>query len=175
MPFTAMEPSAIVSTLRQQVRALDPSLPVTALQTMNDVVRTSTATPRFTATLIGGFALLALLLAGIGIGGVLATSVSGRTPELGVRLALGAQPRTLLAMVLREGMLLASAGLAIGWLAAWLLSRVMSTLLYEIDPRDPLTFGTVGALLVGGALLASAVPAWRASRVDPLNALRREQ
>jgi ABC-type lipoprotein release transport system permease subunit len=70
---------------------------------------------------------------------------------------------------------LAAAGLAIGWVAAWLLSRVMSSLLYEVDPRDPLTFATVGVLLVGGALLASAIPAWRASRVDPLNALRRER
>src|SRR5918999_1759280 len=97
---THLEPSAMASTIHQEVRAIDSALPVTAVQTMADVVRTSAATPRFNMLLVGAFALLALVLAGIGIAGVLATSVSRRTQELGVRIALGARPRTLLAMVL---------------------------------------------------------------------------
>lgn len=169
---TQLEPSAMASTIHREVRALDPALPVTAVQTMIEVVRTSAATPRFNTLLVGAFALLALLLAGIGIAGVLATSVSRRTQELGVRLALGAQPRTLLAMVLREGLALAAIGLAIGWPVAWMLSRVMGSLLFEVHPRDPLAFVGAAALMVIVAVAASVVPAWRATRVEPIAALR---
>ena len=105
---------------------------------------------------------------------MLATSVSRRLPELGVRLALGAQPRTLVAMVIRQGMAVAAAGLAVGLLSAWLLSRVLSSLLFEISPRDPVTFALVAGLLIAVALVACAVPAWRATRADPLTALRME-
>jgi putative ABC transport system permease protein len=169
---TQMEPSAMASTIHQEVRALDPALPVTAVQTMADVVRTSAATPRFNTLLVGAFALLALLLAGIGIAGVLATSVSRRTQELGVRLALGAPRRTLLAMVLREGLALAAIGLAVGWPAAWMLSRVMGSLLFEVRPRDPLAFVGAATLMGIVAVAASVVPAWRATRVEPIAALR---
>ena len=169
---TGMEPSAMASTIHLEVRALDPALPVTAVQTMADVVRTSAATPRFNTLLVGAFALLALLLAGIGIAGVLATSVSRRTQELGVRLALGAPPRTLLVMVLREGLALAAIGLAVGWPVAWMLSRVMGSLLFEIHPRDPVAFAGAAALMVIVAGAASLFPAWRATRVEPISALR---
>src|SRR4029453_7538298 len=145
---TQVEPSSMASTILQEVRAIDPTLPGTAVQTMTDVVRTSAATPRFNTLLVGAFALLALLLAGIGIAGVLATSVSRRTQELGVRLALGARPRTLLAMILREGLALAAIGLAVGWPVAWMLSRVMGSLLFEVHPRDPVAFGGAAALMV---------------------------
>jgi putative ABC transport system permease protein len=171
---TQLEPSAMASTIYQEVRAIDPALPVTAVQTMADVVRTSAATPRFNTLLVGAFALLALLLAGIGIAGVLATSVSRRTHEIGVRLALGARPRTLVAMVLREGMTLAAIGLAVGWPVAWMLSRVMGSLLFEIHPRDPLAFAGAAALMAIVAVAASGIPAWRATRVEPIAALRRE-
>jgi predicted permease len=171
---THLEPSAMASTIHQEVRAIDSALPVTAVQTMADVVRTSAATPRFNMLLVGAFALLALLLAGIGIAGVLATSVSRRTQELGVRLALGARPRTLLAMVLREGMALAAIGLAVGWPVAWMLSRVMGSLLFEIYPRDPLAFAGSAALMGIVAAAASGIPAWRATRVEPISALRGE-
>jgi putative ABC transport system permease protein len=138
---------------------------------MADVVRTSAATPRFNTLLVGAFALL---LAGIGIAGVLATSVSRRTQEIGVRLALGARPRTLVTMILREGLALAAIGLAVGWPVAWMLSRVMGSLLFEIRPRDPLPFAVAAALMTIVAVAASGIPAWRATRVDPIAALRRD-
>jgi predicted permease len=169
---TQLEPSVMAKTIQQEVRAIDPALPVTAVQTMTDVVRTSAATPRFNTLLVGAFALLALLLAGIGIAGVLATSVSRRTQELGVRLALGARPRTLLGMILREGLALAAIGLAIGWPIAWMLSRVMGSLLFEVHPRDPLAFAGAAALMGIVAIAASGIPAWRATRVEPIAALR---
>ena len=171
---TPLEPTAMTSTILKQVRAVDPALPVTAVQTMADVVRTSAATPRFNTLLVGAFALLALLLAGIGLAGVLATSVSRRTHELGVRLALGARPQTLLAMILREGLTLAALGLAVGWPVAWLLSRLMGSLLFEVEPRDPVAFAAAAALMVIVAAAASGIPAWRATRVQPITALRGE-
>ncbi len=171
---TQLEPSTMASTVHQAVRAIDPALPVTAVQTMTDVVRTSAATPRFNTLLVGAFALLALLLAGIGIAGVLATSVSRRTQEIGVRLALGARPRTLVTMILREGLALAAIGLAVGWPVAWMLSRVMQSLLFEVQPRDPLAFAGAAALMSIVAVAASGIPAWRATRVEPIAALRNE-
>jgi ABC-type antimicrobial peptide transport system permease subunit len=138
---------------------------------MADVVRTSAATPRFNTVLVGAFALL---LAGIGIAGVLATSVSRRTQEIGVRLALGARPRTLVTMILREGLALAAIGLVVGWPVAWMLSRVIGSLLFEIRPRDPLPFAVAAALMTIVAVAASGIPAWRATRVDPIAALRRD-
>jgi ABC-type antimicrobial peptide transport system permease subunit len=162
----------MAKTIHQEVRALDPALPLTAVRTMAEVVRTSAATPRFNTLLVGAFALLALLLAGIGIAGVLATSVSRRTQELGVRLALGARPSTLLAMILREGMTLSAIGLAVGWPAAWMLSRVMGSLLFEVHPRDPVAFAGAAALMSIVAIAASGIPAWRATRVEPISALR---
>jgi putative ABC transport system permease protein len=144
------------------------------VQTMSEIVKRSAAVPRFNALLVSLFAILALLLAAIGIGGMLAMSVSRRLPELGIRMALGAQQQTLVAMVVRQGMMLAAAGLAIGLPSAWLLSRVLSSLLFGISPRDPMTFATVAGLLGVVALVACALPAWRVTRVDPLKVLRVE-
>ena len=169
-----VEPGALVGTVRARIRAIDPALPVASVQTMNEIVSRSAAVPRFTALLVSLFAALALLLAAIGVGGMLATSISRRLPELGVRMALGAQRRTLVAMVIRHGMLLAAAGLAVGLPSAWLLSRVLASLLFEISPRDPITFATVGAVLSVVALVACAIPAWRVTRVDPITVLRKE-
>ena len=169
-----LDPASLTSTVRQQIRALDPALPIAAVQTMAEVVRASTVTERFNAMMIGAFALLALLLSTLGVAGVLATSVSGRTRELGVRLALGALPESLVRMVVREGMTLAAFGLAIGLPAAWLLSRVLSTMLFEVSPRDPVTFAAVAAVLACACLLGCWIPAWRAARTNPLVALRQE-
>jgi predicted permease len=169
-----VEPTALADTVRGRIRAIDPALPVTSVQTMSDIVQQSAAVPRFNALLVSLLAILALLLAAIGIGGMLAMSVSRRLPELGVRMALGAQRRALVAQVIRHGMVLAAAGLAVGLPAAWLLSRVLSSLLFEISPRDPVTFAMVAAVLSVVALAACAVPAWRATRVDPLTVLRAE-
>ena len=171
---TEVEPMAIAGTVRARIRALDPALPVSSVQTMDDIVQRSAAVPRFNALLVSLFAVLALLLAAIGIGGMLAMSVSRRLPELGVRMALGAQRRTLVAQVMRHGIVLAASGLAMGLPAAWLLSGVVSSLLFEISPRDPVTFAIVAAVLGVVALSACALPAWRATRVDPLTVLRAE-
>jgi len=169
-----VEPTALIDTVRMRVRAIDPALPVTAVQTMSEIVERSAAVPRFNALLISLFAVLALLLAAIGIAGMLATSVSRRLPELGIRMALCAQRQTLLAMVIRQGMIAAAAGLAIGLPSAWLVSRLLSSLLFGISPRDPMTFASVAALLGVVALVACALPAWRVMRVDPLKLLRVE-
>jgi predicted permease len=169
-----VDPAALAGTVRARIRAIDPALPLTSVQTMNEVVSRSVAVPRFNALLVSLFAALALLLAAIGVGGMLAMSISRRLPELGVRLALGAQRRTLVAMVLRHGMVLAVAGLAVGLPSAWLLSGVLSSLLFEISPRDPMTFATVAAVLSVVALVACAIPAWRVTRVDPIMVLRME-
>jgi len=169
-----VEPTALADTVRARIRAIDPALPVTSMQTMTEIVERSAAVPRFNALLISLFAVLALLLAAIGIAGMLATSVSRRLPELGIRMALGAQRQTLLGMVIRQGMIPAAAGLAIGLPSAWLVSRVLSSLLFGISPRDPMTFATVAGLLGIVALVACALPAWRVMRVDPLKLLRVE-
>ena len=169
-----VEPGALAPTVRTRIRALDPALPVASVQTMKEIVSRSAAVPRFNTLLVSLFAALALLLAAIGVGGMLATSISRRLPELGVRMALGAQRRTLVAMVIRHGMALAAAGLAVGLPSAWLLSRVLSSLLFEVSPRDPITFATVAAVLSLVALVACAIPAWRVTRVDPITVLRME-
>jgi predicted permease len=169
-----LDPVAFAQTVRARIRAIDPALPVTSVQTMHEIVSRSAAVPRFNAVLVSLFAAVALLLAAIGVAGMLTTSISRRLPELGVRLALGAQPRILAAMVIRQGMLLAAAGLAIGLPSAWLLSRLLSSLLFEISPRDPLTFTAVAAVLSAVALVACAIPAWRITRVDPMTVLRME-
>jgi len=137
-------------------------------------VQRSAAVPRFNALLISVFAGLAALLAAIGIGGMLATSVSRRQSELGIRMALGAQRRTLVGAVIRQGMTLAAIGLAIRLPAAWLLSRMLSSMLFDVSPRDPATYAMVAAVLSLVALVACAVPAWHATRVDPLTVLRME-
>jgi predicted permease len=168
----AVTPVALTSSIRGQIRALDPALPVTGIQTMEDVLHTSTGPQRFNAVLLGSFALLALLLAGLGVGGVLATSVSRRRQEIGVRMALGAQRGDVVRLVVRQGMVLAIAGLAIGLPTAIALTRLMSTLLFDISPRDPLTFGAVTVLLLAVATLACYIPARRATSIEPVEALR---
>ena len=163
---------AVVSAIRREVRALDPSLPVTEIQTLDDVVGASVAPQRFNTALLGGFAAVAMLLAALGIAGVLAISVAQRTQEIGIRLALGAHPQTVLRMIVREGMLLVAAGLAVGLPVAFAAARLMRSLLFETAPHDLLSFTAAAAVLSAVALAACAIPAWRASRVSPVNALR---
>ena len=166
------DPVVMLQTVREEIKAIDPVLPLTNVMTMEEVVRTSTAAQRFNTMLVGLFGMLALLLAAIGIAGLLATSVSRRTREIGVRLALGAQRDAVVRMVMRDALRVVSLGLALGLPAAWLLSRVLSNLLFGVSPHDPLTFALVIGVIAVVGVAASLTPAWRASRVEPVVALR---
>ncbi len=171
---TQGDPMTLVSAVRHEVATMDPSLPVAAIRTMTDVVESAESAPRFTGWLLGLFAALALTLAAIGIYGVLAYLVSQRTREIGIRMAVGAAPSSVLRLVVWRGVRLALQGVGIGLIVAFVGARLMATLLYQIQPRDPLTFVAVPLVLSGVALLASVIPAFRAMRVDPINALRTE-
>lgn len=171
---TAGDPLALAGAVEREVRALDPGLPVYRVLTMERRVAGSLARQLFTMRLLGLFAGVALALAAVGVYGVMAYLVSSGTRELGVRMALGASPRAILGLVLSHGMALAGAGLAVGLVLAVALSRVMGSLLFGIGSADPWTLGPVALLMGLVALLASAVPAWRAARVDPVDSLRAE-
>ena len=141
---------------------------------MAAIVGSSIAQPRFRTLLLGLFGALAVVLAVIGLYGVLAYTVTQRTHEIGIRMALGAQMRDVLNLVVLQGMTLALAGIVIGLLAGLALTGVLSSMLYEVKPTDPITFGSVGLLLTAAAFLACYFPARRAARVDPMEALRYE-
>jgi ABC-type antimicrobial peptide transport system permease subunit len=162
---------AVAAGLREAVWAVDPDLPIPDVVTMEDRVSASLATPRFLSGLLGAFALVALLLACGGIYGSMLYTVGQRKREMGIRLALGAGREDVIGLVLRHGVLLAGAGIAIGIVAGLSLSRTMETLLWGVEPTDPLTFAVVGVALGGSAVLASFVPAWKASRTDPIRTL----
>ncbi len=168
------DPMALVSPVRHEVAAMDPALPVAAIRTMSDVVDSAASAPRFTGWLLGLFAALALTLAAIGIYGVLAYLVSQRTREIGIRIAVGAAPSSVLRLVVWRGLRLALQGVVIGLVGAFAGTRLMTALLYQIQPRDPLTFVSVPLVLSCVAVLASVIPAIRAMRLDPINALRTE-
>jgi len=170
----AGEPMRLVNPIRAEVRALDPRLPVANVRLMTDVVDASMATPRLTGTLLTIFAGLALVLAAVGVAGVLAYLVSRRRREIGIRMALGASRANVLGLIVRRGVLYAGAGIAAGIAAALFLTRLMEGLLFGVAPRDPLTFVAVSAILLVIAVVASLIPALRAARVDPLEALRAE-
>jgi predicted permease len=171
---TSGDPARLAGTLRHDVRALDPTLPIESVQPMTEMVSDSVAQPRFRTTLLGLFGLVALLLAVIGIYGVIAYSVGRRTRELGIRMALGANRRDLLRLVIGEGLALTAAGLAIGAIGAAVLTRYLASLLFEIGRLDPATYAVVAATLLLAGLLACWIPARRAAHVDPLTALRSE-
>jgi ABC-type antimicrobial peptide transport system permease subunit len=164
----------LAEEVRKQIQAVDPTLPVSGAQALKETVSSSLAERRFSMEIIGSFAFIALLLAGLGIYGVISYMVNERRHEIGIRLALGAQPRNILAIILRQGLGIALAGSVIGLAGALVVSRLMATLLYGVRPTDPLTFAGVALLLIGVALLACYIPARRAIRVDPLIALRYE-
>ena len=156
----------------ETIRSLDANRPIDQIRTLEEIRDETIAPQRLNATLIGLFALLALAIATVGVAGVLAFSVSQRTNELGIRLALGAEPRTILRMILGEGAMMAAIGLIVGGLAAIPLSRLLSGLLFGVEPVDPITIAAAAALLIAVALLAAWVPARTATAVDPLTALR---
>ncbi|WP_342379725.1 ABC transporter permease [Myxococcus stipitatus] len=171
---TSLEPLALAGSVRSAVAALDKDLPLSALRTMEQRVEAATARPRFVSLLVAVFALLSLLLAGVGLSGVMAYSARQRTREIGIRMALGARPSDVLRMVLGQGMRLALAGVALGLLGAWALTRVLSSQLFGVSATDPVVFGSLSVLVAGVALLATWLPAYRATRVDPQVALRAE-
>jgi len=171
---TSGDPLSYVAAVRKEAQALDGNLAVANVQTTERLVSDSIAAPRFVLLLLGSFACVALLLAGLGIYGVMAYSVAQRTQEIGIRIALGSQARDVLRLVVGQGMKLALVGVGIGLAASFGLTRLMSKLLFSVSPTDPLTFAAIVVLLLLIALLACWVPARRATRVDPLVALRCE-
>jgi putative ABC transport system permease protein len=171
---TALAPAALQRALRAEVDAIDSELPVEAPRTVDAVLAGTVARRRFSALVLTGFAAAAMLLAVLGIHGTLAYLVAQRTREMGVRLALGAQRRAVLSLVLRDGLRLAATGVGLGLLLAWACSRALASQLFQISATDPLTYAGVSVALLAAAVLATLVPAWRATRVDPMVALRAE-
>lgn len=170
----AGDPVSLVGTVRREVWALDPNQPVDDVQTMTARVDASLSGDRFNLVLLGGFAALALLMAAVGIYGVISYNVTQRSHEFGVRMALGADRSGVLALVLKQGLRQAVVGVALGAAAALALTRLMANLLFEVEPADPVTFVAVASLLVAVAALACGIPALRAARYQPVEVLREE-
>jgi putative ABC transport system permease protein len=165
-------PSAVISAIRAQVREIDRDLPISDLRQLTEVVAASVSRPRFYTMVLGVFAAIALVLASVGIYGVISYAVSLRTRELGIRIALGATGSQVSRLVLQQGVTLALAGVVLGGVGAYWLTRLLAKLLFDVSPKDPLTFFGVAGLLTAIAALACYVPARRAARVDPLLAMR---
>jgi putative ABC transport system permease protein len=166
------DPSSATAVIRSAVHGIDPDMPIENVRTLDEIRATHLAAPRLTALLLSVFAALALLVTVTGITGVIATSVSQRTQEFGVRMALGASRERVLAMVLRQGLTLVAIGLMLGIASALVLGRVLQSYLYETTPTDPVAFAVVAVAFIGAGVLACLGPAWRATTVDPMAALR---
>jgi putative ABC transport system permease protein len=182
VPFSQMvivvkatgDPHSLISGVTKEVAAMDPDLPLFGVKTMEEYLSASVASPRFNTTLLSIFAAVALVLTMVGLYGVMSYSVAQRTNEIGIRLALGAQPRDVLLMIVKQGSLLIVLGLGIGLLGAYAATRLISSLLFGVTAKDPITFVVAAVVLALVALLACYIPAWRATKVDPLRALRYE-
>jgi putative ABC transport system permease protein len=171
---TSTDPGTLADAIRGEVQSVDPGIPVFAVRTLNEVVAKSLADRRFALTILAVFAGVALLLASIGIYGVMAYTFSQRTHEIGVRVALGAQRRDILRMALGEGMVLVAIGLGVGLIGAVIVTRFLRSMLFSVTATDPLTFASIALLLAAVALFACFIPAQRATQVDPLVALRED-
>jgi putative ABC transport system permease protein len=171
---TSGEPREFVSAVRDRVRSMDASLPLYSIRTMSERLAESVAPQRLTLLLMALFAIVAIMLAAIGIYGVISYNVAQRTHEIGIRMAIGAKRSDVLRLFVRQGMTLAALGMAIGLGAALTLTRLMASLLYGVSVRDPMTFIVVTLLLAFVAFAACYIPARRATRVDPIVALRYE-
>jgi predicted permease len=169
---TPGDPTALAEAVRRQVYAIDPAMAIYNLETMEAHVRTAFVLPRVAAMLFGVFGGIGLLLATVGLYGVMSFAVSRRTREIGIRMALGAQPGAVKGLVVRQGMTLTLVALALGWPAAWMLAKLASSFLYGIAPHDAVTFATVPVVLACVALIASWLPARRAASINPTEALR---
>jgi putative ABC transport system permease protein len=168
------DPSSLVSAVREVVRKAGPETFISELQTMDARVVQAQAQTRFSLLLIGVFSTIAALLAGVGLYGVLATSVRQRTAEIGVRMALGAAPSRIFRLMVGKGLYLSAIGIAIGLVGAYWITRVLASMLVEVKPTDPLTFVSVAVLFLLIAFMASWLPALRAAGLDPTTALRNE-
>ena len=171
---TPGDPAKYGDAVRAAIARIDPQLIVSDLQPMDKLVDLAQAGTRFSLLLIGVFAVIAVLLAGVGLYGVLATVVRQRTPEIGVRMALGAAPASVFGLMIGQGLRLSAAGIGIGLIAATVLTRVMISMLVGVKPTDPLTYAAMVALFFLIAALASWIPARRAATLDPTRALRDE-
>ncbi|MCH7572895.1 MAG: FtsX-like permease family protein, partial [Planctomycetes bacterium] len=167
-----LPPSEMMGALREAVWSLDAQLPILSMTTMRELFSERIAQPRFTMLLMALFGVIALCLAIVGVYGLISYSVSQRTREIGLRMALGANPGSVLRQVIGRSLGLTLTGIVIGIIAALILTRLLSQMLYDLTPTDPLTFITVPALLLLVAVAAAYVPARRASRIDPMTALR---
>lgn len=164
----------MISAIRSAVASIDPTLAVADIATMEQRISEASALRRFQTSLFGVFAAVALFLAAIGLYGVMAYSVKQRTPEIGIRLALGAQPSNVLKLIIGQGLILTILGIFIGVTAAFILTRLLSSLLYGSAPSDPATFIIVSAVLLAVSLLACYIPARRTMQIEPIEALRYE-
>jgi putative ABC transport system permease protein len=171
---TETDPRSLVSAVQGEVRTLDKDLPAYGVKTLDDYLSASVARPRFNALLLGIFAGLALMLTAVGLYGVMNYSVTQRTHEIGIRVALGARQQDVLKMVVRQGMTLTAIGIGMGLVGAYFLTSLLSTFLFGVTATDPLTFVAISVILAGVALGACFVPARRATKVDPMVALRYE-
>jgi predicted permease len=171
---TTGEPSDLASAVRRVVWSFDRNLPISQVVTMDEVVAEKNAQPRFEMLLLGVFAMVALLLAAVGIYGVMSYSVSRRTREIGIRVSLGANSADVLRMIVRQGMKQALFGTVVGVAGALLLARLMANMLYGVRPTDPVTFAGVAIVLASVALLATLVSARKATRIEPMSALRND-
>lgn len=169
---TMNEPRSLIPAVTKEVAAMDQDLALFGVKSMEEYLSASVAAPRFNTTLLSIFAIVALVLTVVGLYGVMSYSVAQRTNEIGIRLALGAQSRDVVLMIVKQGSLLIGLGLAIGLAGAYALTRLISSLLFGVTAKDPYTFIAVAVLLAGVALLACYLPAWRATKVDPMEALR---
>src|SRR6266550_6272575 len=174
MVRTLGDPQSLIPAVRNEVHSLDPNLPIFDVKTLTEHMRLALFPARVAATVLGSFGFVALTLAAIGIYGVTSYSVAQRTREIGIRMALGAQLNDVLRLIISQGVKLTAIGVGLGLAGAYLLTRAMSSLLYEVSATDTATFVTVSVLLVLVSLVASYLPARRATKVDPLVALRYE-
>jgi len=182
LPFSGMtvivkstlDPNQLIATARRQTLQLDPNQPIYGVRTMEKIRSDSVAPERLNLTLLGMFAALAVILALVGIYGVMSYAVTQRAHEIGVRMALGAQTGDVLKMVIRQGLTLAMIGVGAGLFLAYWLTKLMKDLLFEVKPADPATFAVIAALLILVSLVACWIPARRATKVDPMVALRCE-